>query len=411
MSLTKLLLIAHKFPPYAGVGGYRWAQLCKYLVRLHVEIHVVSVDWKIMGKNSLLAAVEHPDIHVYRIPSGYPHNLALRDFGNRLQNGLRNKLFIHLIDKFFPFDLAQRWDRHLLPFCKKLVADENITTVIATGHPFMANVHAAHLKRELPRICLIQDIRDMWYSDRTTLHSPEKREQIRCLEEFALQTADAVVTVSEGCKQLLQRTAGTTPVHVIRNGYDPEKFQPSDHSAAGERRLFVHLGSLTNGREECADAFLAFLRGFSQGKAVFAGSMPSWLLEKYADLLQENRLVFLGPISQTACIDLLRQANFALHFNAKDAPEAASTKIYEYAASGCPVLSFHFGGEPELLITEHRLGISVRMDSADRDAARLGRTIAQFDLKNFSPYNIAEFSFPELAKSYKQLVETILTAR
>lgn len=411
MALSKLLLIAYKFPPYAGVGGYRWAQLCKYLARLDTEIHVVTVKWDHLGKNSLLSAVQHPNIHIHQIPSGYPHNLALRDFGNRLQNGVRNKLFIHLINKFFPFDMAQHWDRYLLPFCKKLIAEHAISSVIATGHPFMANVHAAHLKKELPHICLIQDMRDMWFSDRTTYHSLEKHKQIQNLEEFALQSADAVVTVSEGCRQLLQRTAGTTPVYVIRNGYDPEKFQATDHNADDGRRLFVYLGNLSGGREECADAFLNFLRTYSQGRAIFAGSMPSWLLEKYADLLEENRLVFLGAISQAACIDLLRQANFALHFNGKNAPEAASTKIYEYAASGCPVLSFHFGGEPELLIAKHQLGISIRMDSADCDNSKLRCTIDHFDLNNFSPYNISECSFPELAKKYKDLVEKTLAAR
>lgn len=411
MALSKLLLIAYKFPPYAGVGGYRWAQLCKYLARLNTEIHVVTVKWDPLGKNSLLSAVQHPNIHIHQIPSGYPHNLALRDFGNWLQNGIRNKLFIHLIDKFYPIDLAQHWRRYLLPYCQQLIAEHNIPAVIATGHPFMANVHAAHLKKAIPDICLIQDMRDLWYTDKRIHYSPEIHNKIRHLEEFALQTADAVVTVTEGCRQLLLPTAGSTPVYVIRNGYDPEKFHPTDHRPSDNHITFVHLGNVTNGREPCAQFFLDCLRSFPAGKATFAGTMPRWLLSNYADLVDEKRLVFLGQITQNACTELLQKGNFALHFSPEAAPEVASTKIHEYAASHCPVLSFDYGGEIEYLVNMYKLGISINMHSHSNDIEYVTNCIKNFDFNAFSPCDTTSFSHPELAKQYKKLIENILAAR
>ena len=50
-----LLVIAYKFPPYAGVGGFRWAKLSKYLARLGHEVHVVTVPWRGGGPNTLVA--------------------------------------------------------------------------------------------------------------------------------------------------------------------------------------------------------------------------------------------------------------------------------------------------------------------------------------------------------------------
>lgn len=405
---SKLLLIAYKFPPYAGVGGFRWAQMCKYLVRLGVELHVVTVDWRHTTDATLIDAVLDPHIHIYRIPSGYPHNLAIRNFGNRLLNGIRNKIFLYLINKLYPLDIAQDWDKYLLPFCKELIVKYNITTVIATGHPYMANVHAAKLKKELPQIILIQDIRDLWYNEKRIEYPQKLRERIRQLEKFALQTADVVVTVSEGCKRLLQENTGTTPVYVIRNGYDPEKFIASDHSVIHEGTYtFVYLGNLSSGSEFGADAFCEFLRSYPQGRAIFAGSVPDWLLEKYADLQDTGRFIFLGAVSQQKCIDLLRMANFALHFNSKNGSYAPGTKIYEYAASGCPVLSLNFGGEPEYLIRTYHLGLSINMAADDFTPAHIGMILSQFDFGNFSPYDIKVFSYPELAKKYLKLIRNI----
>ena len=406
-----ILLIAYKFPPYAGVGGYRWAQLCQYLARLGRKIDVVTVEWQRTSSDTLLDMVQHPNIHIHRIPSGYLQNLAIKNFNSRILNGIRNKVFLHIIDKFYPLDFAEHWGAHLIPYCKRIIYSKKITTVIATGHPFMANVHAATLKKELQHIILIQDFRDMWYNDRTLSSSASTREKILQKETFALQTANAVVTVSEGCKKILQQTAGTTPVYVIPNGYDPEKFSYIDHSKIDRYTNFVYLGGVSNGREDCAVAFLDFLRFFKKGKAFFAGSIPPSLLKKYGDLIDEKRFLFLGKVSHLECIHLLKQANFALHFNAKIVPEAASTKIYEYAASGCPVLSFHFGGEPERIIKKHHLGISINIESTDYNLNHISDMISAFDFKKFLPHDIEKFSFPNLANSYINLIETLNTPR
>jgi hypothetical protein len=70
-----LLVIAYKFPPYAGVGGFRWAKLSKYLARLGHEVHVVTVPWREHGPNTLVADAAEPGVIVHPIRSGSPHRL------------------------------------------------------------------------------------------------------------------------------------------------------------------------------------------------------------------------------------------------------------------------------------------------------------------------------------------------
>src|SRR4030042_3229476 len=157
---TQVLLIAYKFPPYAGVGCFRWSKLSKYLAKMGYTIHVVTVKWDKMGNDTYMQDVTHPNIIIHRIPSLYPHNLKYKRYKNTTIGRFKRVIklgFFKIFDVFWYEDEAQYWGRSLLPYCKKLINDHQIHTVIATGHPFMANYWASKLKQGLPQITLIQD--------------------------------------------------------------------------------------------------------------------------------------------------------------------------------------------------------------------------------------------------------------
>ena len=160
--MYKILLIAFKFPPFPGVGASRWSKLSKYLAKKGHEIYVLTVPWTISGSSSLIEDVIHQNIHVHRIKSGYIHNVYYKDFGNVLLNWLKVKI-LYLLNRFFYWDdEAQNWGRYLLPAAKKLIQENNIKVIVATGAPFEANYWAAMLKKEMQDIFLIQDFRDPW---------------------------------------------------------------------------------------------------------------------------------------------------------------------------------------------------------------------------------------------------------
>ena len=160
--MKKILLIAFKFPPYAGVGGFRWSKFSKHLARLGYEIHVITVNWKNYGENTFLKDVQHDNIHIHKIPSGYPHNLKYRPFSNYIFEAIKLIFFTFLNRFIFYDDEAQHWGKYLIPYCEKLIAKENIPIIIATGHPFQANYWASVLKNRNPTLKLIQDFRDPW---------------------------------------------------------------------------------------------------------------------------------------------------------------------------------------------------------------------------------------------------------
>ena len=411
--MNKILLIAFKFPPYAGVGGFRWSHLSRELALLGYRVHVVTVDWASHGPNTFSDLVRHENIVIHKISSGGPHNLRLKNFGNRIAIGLRNKLFLHLIDKYFFFhDEAQRWGKKLIPFCKKLIEKEQIPVVVSTGHPFMANYYASHLRLGNPNIRLVLDWRDLWYSDKSNNVSSSVRRQIKSMERIAFRAADINVTVTEGCRRTFLENVPDASICVISNGFSPQMFLHNNISSTSilgskECYTFVHIGNVASGREECLDAFLEYVSKHKKlCKVHLAGNIPCLLRRKYTSLFDEGIVKFLGILSQKDAIELLNQADVALHFNAKHVPEAASTKIYEYAAARKPVLSLNFGGEPETLLTTYKWGVSVNLniDSVDE---KVNNFLSGHMNMCFNDDEILYFSYPQIAERYDMLLTNL----
>ena len=143
VNVKKIILIAYKFPPFAGVGALRWSKMSKYLAEMGFVIHVFTIDWTTsLGDHTYSDDVKHKNIIIHRIPSGYFKVL------NPGKNRYINKLKYYLEQFAYYDDEAQRWGPHLIPAVETLMKKEAINTVIATGHPFQAIRWANRNKKE-----------------------------------------------------------------------------------------------------------------------------------------------------------------------------------------------------------------------------------------------------------------------
>ena len=144
---ARILLIAYKFPPYArrrrvSVG----ASSSKYLARLGHEIHVVSGALaRAYGPNTLMADAAEPGVIVHADSAQAPRTACgTRPLRGRWRVGAR---YVALRGArrsvLFYDDEAQRWGRHLMGVCERLIDERGIEVAVATGHPFQANRWAA----------------------------------------------------------------------------------------------------------------------------------------------------------------------------------------------------------------------------------------------------------------------------
>lgn len=370
----KVLLIAFKYPPYAGVGGFRWSKFSKYLAEMGYTVHVVTVKWKQYGDNVFLNDVQHPNIIIHRIPSLYFHNYRYRKYGKNFVGNLQHLCrgaFFKLMNLIWYDDEAQFWGYALLPFCTNLIEEEDIKNVIATGHPFMANYWAAKLKEKLPSINLLQDIRDPWNDDPLKPYPfafQSKRSVQR--EIYSFNTCDTFITVSDGLMELLENKIHSDVRKVmIPNGFDMKPSGSSLQEPLKRDFSFIYAGNLFCGREEPLDSLLKAVENLGDRipeiKLNFYGSFPLAFKNKYSKLFKKGIISYHSPVSSKKIQSLMYESFVCLQLNARIYCYARSTKIYEHAFLRRPTLSVNYGGEIDSLIKVHKLGVSVNGDDND----------------------------------------------
>ena len=415
-----ILAILFKFPPYPGVGGFRWSKLCKYLARSGYKIHAVSVNWKQYRPDTLLEDITHENIIIHRIPSGYPLHFKYQPKRNLVFRFLRSRVIEKILDHFYFDDEAQHWGSYLIPFSESLLRKENINVVIATGSPFQSNRWAALLKSRNPQLRLIQDFRDPWLQNpfhpvhRRKLWTQKRIKKIGAWQEQALGSADAVVTVTKGLRELYASGSSVEKFHVIPNGYDDQYVQELDCSIPSDQNpkclRLTYIGNLYCGRDR---PFKSFLDGIERLgaedstllKVQIIGSYGGWIKKDFSNLIEKKILCLYPPMSQKEAHRMVKNSNFALQFNSVEFPYLVSTKIYEYAMLKIPTISFNYGGEIEDLITENDLGYSVNLneEKVEDFLKKLKDQVHNVDFK----FSISKFSYKNIADRYGNLIHEL----
>ena len=403
----KILLIAFKYPPYTGVGGFRWSKLSKYLAEMGYKIHVVTVNWKQYGDNTYINDVQHPNIIIHRIPSLYPHNLKYKPFEHNLIGNFKRilrYLFFKIINIIWYEDEAQFLGYTLLPFCDQLIKNENIKNVIATGHPFMANYWAAKLKTKHPEINLIQDFRDPWTENPFKSYPIKKCEKKSMEHEiFALNNCDVLFAVTKGLvKMFSKKTCTDVKKITIPNGFDIDHNRRENIS---RDFTFIYAGSLYNGRDEPFESFLKAIENIEKNipeiRICIYGSFPNSIRKNHKKMFMTGKIKGYSPVSPSKIHELMYQSFICLHFNARPFNYLVSTKIYEHAAMKRPTFSVNYGGDIEDLINNHNFGISVNGDDVgqiENELIELYELWKSDPAYEISPRNLDKFDYKNISE-------------
>lgn len=419
----KIILLNYQFPPYAGVGGFRWAKLSKYLSKLGVIIHVITIKWKKYNPNTFIDDVlNNENIIIHKIPSGYPHNIFTQNSKNYTNYiSLTFARFIVILKKLYHrvfniYDQASKWDKYLIPYCENLIKKEKINIVIATGAPFMTNVWAAKIKERNPHITLIQDFRDAWAKELELANefnlanfSNKEISHAFTLQNYSVKNADKIVSVT---KMMLNTYITNYPNKkslVIDNGYDPLEFTTfNTNNNTKPKFTITYLGSIFNNRDMPLKILLDTIKNIIYTcpdiKIIIIGNISNKILKSYKNLIAKNVLQFMPFMPYKKAIEfLISNTTYALHLNAKRAPHALSTKIYEYAFLKIPTISLNYGGEIEEFINEHDIGYSINLEKADLKNFLINLYDNPFQHK-FKFKDIDQYSYEKLAKKYLDFI-------
>ncbi|NOX59593.1 MAG: glycosyltransferase family 4 protein [Planctomycetes bacterium] len=375
-----VLMIAAAFPPAGGSGVQRTLKFTKYLHQFGWQPIVWTVD-QIDGlpTDESLCLDIPPTVEVHRqrhqsdpFGAGYVLRRLQQSGGlaTRLAKAAEWRLEKWHRQRTWPDEFAKWVDTSVAPL-EALIHKRNIRAIYSTYSPAANHLLALQLKRRtgLPWLA---DFRDLWTDDlRYNESNPRKHAANLKLEQSVLEEADAVVGVSPSQTRVL---ASHTPqqaskFHTITNGFDPADFKKRTRHDRNLDRLFTlaFVGRFDRHRAD-DDLFVAlreFVDGLGERRDRFVFRIVGEFDSRTAQKLENAKIPFAatGYVSHQAAVAEMRSADALLLTTDRGGPNADTVicgKIFEYLASGTPILSVGpEGWEGERLIRSQQAGPTV----------------------------------------------------
>ncbi len=371
-----LLLIAFKFPPFGGVGGLRWSKLALELARMKYKIDVVTVDWaEDKGQYYITDVLDHRNITVHRIPSGFPHNVLYCSDSHPHVTKLKKAVQKSLKMDFFD-DEASVWGEYLLPYCKQLTMEKGINVVVATGHPFQANRWAAQLKKECPHLFLLQDFRDPWLHQPYKQYTGEQLGQVQEWHDFCLEMADKVTYATPGMHDRILGEDYSHKGFLTLNSYNvngDDSFPATKWTQIFQKNTvnIIFSGSLGNRRWEIAETMFKLVQGNpayqEKFRFLFFSNYVEKFRENFSDLVRNGVVAFNGYVSPQEVLSCTMECDFGLSLLNHNTEQYIPTKVYDYLALEKPVLSISYGGNQDDVVTANNAGLVASGESESID--------------------------------------------
>ena len=278
------------------------------------------------------------------------------------------------------------WLPFALPAALRLGRSRHFDCVVTTSPPPSAHLIGLALHRS--GIPWVAELRDGWTFEPP--HAPwplgAQRRLDRCLERNVLQRADAVIGVTAPIVEDLEQRYGID-ARLITNGFDPEELPPEptgpDPLLDASRHSLVHTGRLSlSGRslQPLLDAVrLAVVEEPDLARhleLVFAGSATEQERRLLTDPDLAKTVRFVGWLERSRALALQRAADTLLVVTATTEQRSVATgKLFEYLATGRPILVLGDETEAARLVKEAGAGLSVPASDPVKIAKALRRLV------------------------------------
>jgi glycosyltransferase involved in cell wall biosynthesis len=362
-----IALFAYYFPPLSSSGAKRMEAMAKYFARAGRRVTVITQTKS--HRDGLLSELAPPGVTVLELNKWgrlRPSPAASKD-GDVIQRAesapgllrrIKNlvlRVTGQLIDPRMPFPIAM-WYPWLDPeLCRVL---ETVDVVVGTCPPWPPLLAAlnAGARFEIP---VVLDYRDQLSCCHEMPGSRIAKRLEISLDGFLTRRATAVVAISEPLRDYYSRFHKDS--FCILNGYDKERLdaakarQPWASRKSGEPIRIRYMGLITEGRlpHNLLDAMEAlFTAGHLPVDSVdveFYGNcelMKQLVTKKYPKL--RSFFHFFAAVPYDRALELIVSADHllfceqmipALPGQEESAAGILPTKLYEYLASGRPVLA------------------------------------------------------------------------
>ncbi|MBQ4206610.1 MAG: glycosyltransferase, partial [Bacteroidales bacterium] len=284
------------------------------------------------------------------------------------KTGWKENLSVWLRGNLFIPDARCWWIRPSVRFLKRYLKEHPVDAIISTGPPHSMHLIAKELHKKF-NIPWVADFRDPWtdidfYKDlKLTRRSDRKHHR---LERQVLSEATRVVTVGWDCAKGLENH-GANNVAVITNGYD--FFDISNENYQKTSILTMsHIGII--GANRNPEMFWEAISELDiPMKIRLIGQIDNSVIESIKRHNIENYVEIIPYIPHNQVIEEQQKSDVLLLFvnNTPNAKGILTGKLFEYIASGRPILSIGpENGDSARILNETQSGVTVDFNDKEK---------------------------------------------
>ncbi len=356
--MKKVLIITYYWPPSGGAGVQRWVKLTKYLSKLNIEVHVLTVNEKeasyIQIDKSLETEIDKK-IKVYKTKSFEPiniygkivgkENIPTAGFSNVNNKFFKQRLINALRSNFFIPDPRRGWNKYAYEKASEIINDKNIETIITSSPPHSTQLIGLKLKKEF-NIKWVADLRDPWtdiYYYSLLNHSFISKRIDKHYEKKVIENSDYIITVSESLKSLFINKSNSIDqdkILTLPNGFDPSDF--NDLNKKRNNKLFTISYTGTMSDQYHPDIFLKSIAEIIVEEKIedisfqIIGHVSTPILEKIKSLNLSEYFKYIKTVPHKEIINYQVNSNILLLVIPKvnNSKGILTGKLFEYLATG-----------------------------------------------------------------------------
>lgn len=382
--MKRVLIITYYWPPGGGAGVQRWLKFAKYLPENGwIPVVYTPENPEVPVMDPSLEKDVPAECEVIKQPISEPYSFYKRFTGRKKEEninagfldegrtpGLKDKIAVWIRGNMFIPDARRFWIRPSIKYLTEYLKENPVDVIVSTGPPHSMHLIAMALKKHLG-ISWVADFRDPWtgidFYDQLMLTRCADRKHHR-LERKVLQTANRVVTVGwESARQLGE--LGGRDVDVVTNGFDHDDVAFTDSSVVRDPGKFIirHIGAMNKDRNHesfwCAVKRLSDDPSFKRDFRVeLIGKSDASVRQSVVRHGLEAVVNFVSYVPHEAISGLLKTADM-LYLPINNTPNAKAIltgKLFEYIASGTPVLGIGpVDGDAARVLKECHAGVMV----------------------------------------------------
>ncbi|MBS1652565.1 MAG: hypothetical protein JSU07_11210 [Bacteroidetes bacterium] len=404
--MKEIILIAHSFPPYPGIGGRRSAKFAKYLSRLGYTIYAISAK-----SNHKTISHWHEDVSNntkiinYQFTSIYPKILTKSNlsFFEKIQYKL-SLLYVKILSKGTPYDLSVFLNKKIINQTRKFIEEKKINNIIVSIAPFSTAFYVLKLKEKFKNLNVIIDMRDPWTWGSgygfTTI-SKNRMEYETEMEKYVIENCNTLFVPTLEMKNNLQDKypQKSDNVIVLSHGYDIDEMS-CEHIKHNDNTITFY-GSLYPSIEKNVEYFSLALK---KAKLQFQLNIYSETT-KYSEIFNNNnqlnqKVFYKKSLDPKKIFFEIKKSKYILILQPIYAVDFITTKIYEIIFNRVPIVLISKKGILSDFIVENKVGYFFDVtDSKDKLIDFLnGHLPYQYN----STYNIEEYSFENLTKQLEK---------